>query len=241
MDTNDIGLRLQAGMPIEIDGGFYHTPKLKKIINIGQNKYDQYLSALLFDKNNIDGEIDKDIDNFEVLFSICYHNEEFKKTFFEALCFVFQESPQLFSDNESLFFYFGDELDNWRIDKFNFSKIQKIVKISNSITIKKEDAYNPANKTAEKFIERIKAIKASRPKPKETMNLQSIMNGLSWRSNDINPFNILDLTIYQLYQGFFATEKNDNYQFTLQGVYAGTVDGKKINYNNIHWAKTENK
>lgn len=237
MDRDSIELKLLAGKLIDIDGGLYRTPKIKDIVDIGEKKYNQYLSVLLFDKKNIDGDDLEDVDSFDLLCAYCYHDESFRETFFSALKFMFNEIPQMSHDDESVFFYFGDILDNWTLNKSNFLKFQELVRISNNISATKEEDYNPANERARKFIEKIKRNKSNKPKTKETINLASIIDGLSWRSNGISILDIFELTIFQLYRAFFTTEKIDNYQFTLQGVYAGTVDGKKINYQNIHWAK----
>lgn len=244
MDINDIELKLLCGQPVNIDGGLLHSPKLKNVIRIGEALYSQHLSAILFDKKHIDGIEDDEnyesYDTFELLCAYCYHNENFFNIFLDAVEFIFKERPTLDTDESEVFFIFGDELNNWKIDKSNFSTIQKVIRISNYLKDeeKKED-YNPANERAKKFIEKLKKNKADTPKPKETMNLHSIISGLSWKLNNINILNCSELTVYQLYNGFFTTEKIDNYQFTLSGIYAGNVDGKKINYKDIHWAKIQ--
>lgn len=238
LDKNDIELRLLAGMEIELDGGYIRSPKIKDIIEIGEKKYNQYISYLLIDKDNFDFKGNRDeISNFYLVYFNCYHNEEFKDIFFNALKFIYGVTPTLSFYKEELFFYFKNEFRDWKLTNENFDDFQEIVKIATNTRIEKED-YNPGNEKAAKFIEKLKAIKANRPKPKEKINLHSIINGLSWRSNDINIFNIFDLTIYQLYQGFFASEKIDNYQFTLQGMYFGTVDIKKNKIPDIHWANS---
>lgn len=238
MDMNDVELKLLAGMPIEIDGGRLRSPKIKDVIRIGEQKYNLYMSYLLIDKSNFGDELKDDITNFDIAFLKCYHDEDFKNVFFSALKFIFNETPTLQGNDEELFFYFGDELNHWKITRNNFSKIQELVRVSNNIQIQKDD-YNPGNEKAAKFIERLKQIKASRPKPKEKMNLFSIIRGLAWRENGVNIFNVPEMTVFQLYQAFFATEKIDNYRSIVQGIYSGSVDDKKIRFADIHWANVD--
>jgi hypothetical protein len=238
MNWNDIELKLLAGMPIEIEGvGKLYSPTLKEYIKIGESLHNQYLSALLFDKKNIEGVEKDDISTFELLCVYCYHNQEFKDMFFKALKLVFKEEARMFADEQSVFFYFGELMDMRRITESNFGQIQEIVRKANWIKpAAEEEELDFANEEARKMHEEIERIKA-KIKTKEKMNLHSIISGLSWKDNGVNIFNIFDLTIYQIYQGFFQTEQIDSYHFTLTGIYQGTVDGKNIKMPNIHWAK----
>jgi hypothetical protein len=236
MDMGDIELKLLAGMPIEIEGaGLFYSPTLREIISLGYSVYTKYISAILFDKSNIEGAESADISNFEFLFGLSIHNEDFRNTITDALSFFFRKETQLYADDTGAFFYLGDL--SCRVNESNFETIQDVVKKANHIKITKEPEFRPANDKAREMIEKILAARKNRPKPKEKMNLHSIISGLAWRNNGINLVNIFDLTIYQVYDGFFRTEKIDNYQFTLSGIYAGTVNGKEINYQNIHWTR----
>ncbi len=237
MHKDDVQLCLLAGMSIEIkDTGHFHVPKLKDIIELGYSKYNEYVSYLLFDKNNA-GVENEELSNFQVFCIYCYHYEDFRKIVFDAIKFFFKEETHLVSDENDVFFCF-DENQNRRIDELNFEYIQGLIKKVNFIKLEKEEEdYNPGNERARDFIEKLKQWKREKPKAKETMNLHSIISGLAWKKNDINLFNIFELTIYQLYNGFFYTENIDNYHHTLSGLYAGTVDGKNIKLPEIHWAK----
>lgn len=223
------------GEPILVSDGLHlHVPKLREIIAMSESKYNELLSALLFDKGNIDGLDDDRLTSFEVLFAYCFHNVEFKNIIFNALKLIFKEEAQMGDDGSNVFFYFDDSK---KIDNSNFDFIQEVLKRANYIKVDNEPEFNPANSKAAQMIELIKKGKKSKPRPKETMNLHSIISGLAWKAKDVNIFSIFDLTIYQLYNGFYTTENIDNYHHTLQGIYAGTVDGKDIKFDQIHWAK----
>ncbi len=100
-----------------------------------------------------------------------------------------------------------------------------------------KEEYNPANEEARKIIEKIKENKKNAPKPKELITLSSMISGLGWKANNINIFNVWDLTVYQLYDGLNRLKIIDDYQFTLSGIYAGTIDSGKINLKDINWMK----
>nr|WP_156736255.1 hypothetical protein [Mycobacterium sp. E3298] len=239
MDRDDIELKLLAGMPIEINGcGLLYTPTVRDIIEIGEIKYNQYLSVLLFDKSNADVEIPDEISNFEFFFINCVYSTTFKSIALEAFNFIFRMRPELCDADTSLdpFLYFED---GSKIDKSNFEFIQEVVRIGHHVKLQKRDEeYNFANETARKFIEKVKAFRESvKVKKKDDLTLHSMINGMAWKSHSVNLFNIFELTIYQLRYGFLALNNIDDYQFTLHGIYAGTIDTKKIKFDKLQWAK----
>ena len=122
------------------------------------------------------------------------------------------------------------------INRNNWGNICKIIQMQNCVKREKED-YNPANEEARKIIEKIKALKRENP-IKESVTLSSMISGIANKSNNLNILNIWDLTTYQLYDALNRLNLIDNYQFTLNGIYAGTVNGKDINMKDLNWMKT---
>ncbi|RAV12176.1 hypothetical protein [Paenibacillus contaminans] len=242
MDFKDIDLQLLAGMPIELEGiGYLHIPTLKEIISIGESRYSRFLSAMLLDKHNIEGMSDSKLTNFEMMYSYCYHNDEFRTILFDAFGFFFKQKTQMGHSGPHVFFYLGDESEKRVIDQSAMERIRDILRRANFIKAQKAAGeYAPANSKAQQMIDLIKRNRRNRPQAQETMNLHSMISGLAWKSSALNLFTIFDLTVYQLYQGFRAVENIDNYNHTLTGIYAGTVDGKEINFAQIHWAKIIN-
>jgi hypothetical protein len=239
---DDIELKLLAGMPIEIDGvGEIHSPLVKDVIRIGEDKYNQYLSYLLIDKDKIDieEEMRSKLSTFAVIVTLCMQDQQFQQIFLSALQFIFNKEAHLGHDDSDVFFYFGDIRENNRITKEDIEIIQAIIRVANHVKIKEEneDEYRPAGEEARKMIEEMLERRRNKPKPKPTINLHSIISGLAWKSNNINIFDISKLSIYQLYDGFHRQESIDSYNYTLVGIYSGNVDGKKVDYNNIHWTK----
>jgi hypothetical protein len=241
MNLKDLELKLLAGLPIEIqDVGSLYIPTLKEIISLGESRYNHLVSALLFDKKDQQNLKDLNGTNFEFLLFYChyYPNEELSRDFIESLELHFKDKVSI--SEEDGFFYLGDYQERRLIDEDNFEFIRDVVRKANHIRSpeeEEEEGYNPANETAAQFIKELEEKKKKRPKPKETINLHSIISGLAWKPNGINLKEIFDLTIYQIYNGFAATENIDNYHYTMSGIYAGTVDGKKIKPETIHWAR----
>ena len=227
---NDINLKLLAGMPIDINNLGILTPlKLKEITNIGESNYNELLSVLLIDKENIEGLNDQEISNLELLMVYSYQNFEFREKVLKSLKLFFNK--EFFMSNEGLFY-----CEDLIIDKEPFDDFQYALKCANHIEIKKEPEYVPGNERARKFMEKLKLNKQNIKKP-ETMNLHSIISGVAWKSNNMNIIEIFKLTIYQLYDAFYRLENIDNYNYTLSGIYAGTVDSKNINISNITWSR----
>lgn len=241
MYMDEIELKLLVGMPIEIDGcGYLHTPLVKEVIDIGQTKYNELLSVALLNKNKLKSE--SDLTTFQIIAYMYLNDENFQKKFSEAIKFFFKEEIHFGYNESEVFFYFGDKDENRWITQNNIEIIQAVLRVSNQVKVDQEDEdeYKPANEHARKLIEEMLERRKNKPKPKPTINLHSIISGLAWKSNNVSIFDIPNLTIYQLYDGFHRLENIDSYHYTLVGIYSGNVDGKKINLNNIHWTKIMN-
>jgi len=236
MNMNDIELKLLAGIPIEVDRlGEIHIPTVREIIKIDESKYSQYLSSVLINKESLDEKLDDNTSDFDVLFALCFHHEDFKEIVFNSFEIFLKEKPLMNGDGDNMFFEFKD---GKRLDKNNHLYFKNIIKMSHFIKeTTEEELYKPANSKAKEMIETMLRYKKNKPKPKEEMNLHSIISGLSWRPNGINVINIFDLTIYQIYNGFFTTENIDNYNHTLTAIYTGNMDSKEIKMSKVHWAK----
>ncbi|MED1863230.1 hypothetical protein P4V41_07160 [Fictibacillus nanhaiensis] len=238
MVESDIQLKLLAGLPISIDGlGQLRQLPLKEIVNMDESVYNQHLSVLLFDKTNIEQLQDQDASNYEMLIAVSYQDINFREMFIKGLELFFNEKANFFFNENYAFFYLG-EIDEERVlSAERLETMQKLLKKINNLQEKKEEeAYNPGNEMARKFIEKLKKIKAEAPKKKESINLHSLVSGLAWKSHSININSIWDLTIYQIYDGFSRTQSIENYDNVMRGIYAGTINGKDIDLSKINWA-----
>lgn len=232
---SDLELMLLAGLPIPIDDfGELYLPTLKQIIQLRQSKYNEYLSALLFDKKNLQNMNDE-IDgysNYEVAMSFIYHDQLLKNSFLNAIKLFFHQAA---NQNEEGLIYLGDPQENRMLTEEKFCEIQQILKLANYIKEPEEDNIEAGNDRAKQFMESLKKKKERLSKmQKEKMNFHSLMSALAWKTNGIE--NVLDLTVYQLYDAFYRLEGMENYHYTLTGIYTGNIDGKKVKLPDIHWA-----
>jgi hypothetical protein len=233
MNDQDLELKLLSGSAIEIDGvGFLHPLKLQEISQIGELKYNQFLSAITYKHEPIVIE-NKQLSPFEVLLVYCYHDQLYKDVFFNALKNIFKEDIHL---HEGGFFYLGRLSEKRIIDESKFDQMKAIIKKQNFIKdVELEQEYKPHSDKVAEYIEKMKKIKAKLQKQnaEEGLNLSDIISIISAYSPNINMFNVWDLTVYQLYTLYLRLMMKDNYesqfQLMLQGADIKSSDIK-------HWA-----
>jgi hypothetical protein len=233
LNENDIHLKLFAGLPIEVDGiGDLRIPTLKEVVQLGENEYYNYVFHLLFTKKSLSVTNDE-LDNysdFEALTLLLLYNTSFKEVFFNGLKYFFNKEPKL--EQQYGLVYFDELTEDSVLTDEKLLYIQNCLKIAHFIK-EEEEEYEAGNEQARQFIEKLKKKKAKiKVKPKQ--NLHSIMSAVAWKTVGIDK--ILNLTIYQLYDGYRRLENIDNYQFTLMGIYTGNIDAKKIKLPDINWA-----
>ena len=205
---------------------------LKEIVDIGYIKYQQLMNIFVVEVGDILKEIPEELKNVTVFDLFTKSGiKELLEPFLDSMC-VFLRTEKFSFDKETNFLVDGKIIDN---DKW--LKICKIVKMQNCVEKRVEEEYNPANEEARKIIEKIKALKKEHPR-KESITFTSMISGISWKSNNVNIIDVWNLTIYQLYDALNRLNLIDNYQFTLSGIYAGTLDGKKIDLKELNWMKT---
>lgn len=231
----DLHLKLLANEPIEfLSIGKLRVPSIREIISIGESKYNEYLSILLFDKENLEdaGIIDEKLSTYELVISFVYHDEAFRRNFFNGLKIFFNKE---INQHESGLVYFGEFSDEIYLDEDNLKLIQKILKIANFIEDEKKEEYEAGNERAKKFMEKLKKKKKNAVNTKQRINLHSLISSLSWKSS--KGFDeILNLNMYQLYDGYRRLENMNNYHYTLTGIYTGNIDGKSVKMSEINWA-----
>ncbi|MBT2759850.1 hypothetical protein [Paenibacillus sp. ISL-20] len=234
MNQEDIELRLLANLPIPLDGaGFVNIPSFRTVVETGLSAYNSCLAYLLIDKDSLQNPVHPSVSNFDIFFTNCYHSEEFRNAAFAALKLFFRYNTELISNQEEFYIQVGEKL---RLDNSNFELFQKIVQLANNIKITKGPEYKPGNSKAQEMINMILKNRKKQPKPKDKIDLVSMVSALAWKQNGINIFNVFDLNIFQIYNAFHVTNNIDNYHHTVTAIYAGTIDGKNIKMSDIHWA-----
>ena len=228
----DDELRLLKGSSFFMDGIEIKPFTISEIVEIGYEKYHQTMNIFALEVEDIIKDIPEELKNITIfdLFLKSGSQELFEGFISAISLFLRIENINEFSINNEYNIVVNK---NKTINRENWNKICKIIQMQNCVKREKED-YNPANEQARKIIEKIKALKRENP-IKESITFPSMISGIANKSNNLNILNIWDLTIYQLYDALNRLNLIDNYQFTLNGIYAGTVNGKEINMKDINW------
>lgn len=70
------------------------------------------------------------------------------------------------------------------------------------------------------------------------ITFQSILEAVACNSDSgLNIFNIKNATVYQLFRCFYRIEQNYTYKNIMTGLYSGYIDNKKLNSDDISWAR----
>jgi hypothetical protein len=238
MNELDIHLKLFANEPIEIKGiGQFQLPTIREVISMGYTSYLEKMSYLLFSKDSLE-ELNEEIENisdFELMINYNFHAENFRKALSLSFLFFFNNNHKTL-DNGLI--YFNNFEENTILTEEKWKLIQKIIRTAHFVPEKEE--YVAGNDKAKKLIEKIMKNKKKNEKNQQEgkINLHSILSGIAWRTNGIG--SLLDLTIYQLYDGYYRLGVIDNHNYTMTGIYTGNVDGSKIKLLDINWVNKIN-
>lgn len=117
--------------------------------------------------------------------------------------------------------------------------VKKVNGIPDGERIEPEDAW------AKKLLiederEKLKRRAKKHEKEEEPANknrLGNLLSSITWACpGGITPFNRKQLHMYDLIDGIRRTDKLLNYKNTMTGLYAGCIEKKKINWNELHWS-----
>lgn len=128
------------------------------------------------------------------------------------------------------------------IDKSNYDEVMKTIAkvyhVPRNDPYEKYGNYDMADDETKEVIDML--IEEEREDIKESnITFQSILEAVACNSDSgLNIFNIKNATVYQLFRCFYRIEQNYNYKHTITGLYSGCVDGKKLNSDDISWART---
>lgn len=228
----DDELRLLKGSSFFVNGIKIKPFTIGEIVEIGYEEYQKNLNIFIWEVKDFVLEVPEEFKEIKIFDLILNSgSKELLEGFLTGIDFFLKPKEMNINikSNEII-------IDDKSIGRDNWDDICRIIKTQNCVKRNKEEEYNPANEEARKIIEKIKALKKEHP-PKELVTLSSIISGIAYKSNSLNIINIWDLTIYQLYDALNRLNLIDNYQFTLNGIYTGTVDSKKINMKDINWIK----
>ena len=240
----NLELSILCGKPIEIYSevrdsktliGKIHQPKVRDIVELGEYEYNKYISLLLYDTDLIESDVP--INLLQFLITQAMYVEDIGKIILKGLSFFFQEEVRFYTENQMGLFYLGELMDERFIDFENYELIRRtLIKINYLKDMEEEEDIKFGNETAREWYIAMKKAEQEKPQPKPKVNLHSIISALMWRSNKTID-EILGMTIYQIYDGYYRLFLIDDSLSMRQGIYSGTVDQKGVKPDDLNWAK----
>ena len=217
-----------------------HQPTLKEIAYIGQEVFFSGCQYLNFSKQKMNEE-DKnhldDFSNFEILMTMIKENDnpvirKYKTSMQLVLLLLFPQykidflpmSIMISKRNEQ------DQIERHLIDQSNFEKFQSIIKqvfCLKKITDDAAEKYNPGGPQAKALVQKFKKRQKKLAELKSQGKKQSSMSIFSQyisilavgEKKDINQ--LLQYTIYQLFDEFYRFRLKQNFDIYVQAKMAG--------------------
>lgn len=232
LEEKDVGLKILRGSPIDIGVGKVYPLILDEIVEIGELKYNQYLSYATFNQKDIVIE-DHTLTPFEVCVLYSHHDINFRDIFLSSLSAFFKE-PLSYHGNG--FFYLGELEEQRFIDEQKYNETMLIIKKQNFLKDNEADKeFKPHNDRAAELSEKLKQIKSKiKEENNDTgLNLSDIISIVSAHMPNVSIFSVWGLTVFQLYTLYLRLILKDNYDSNFY-LMPHVADSKSLDLK--HWA-----
>jgi len=241
MSTVEIdALNLLSGKAIKItDKIIYLQPTLQDVIKFGEKEYYHILSnltAIPSDMKSIlwDAGIDwMEISDMELFYALTRQMEpEQTSIFFPKI--DFRKFLMLKNEYEDLILY--NQESDIIIDKFVFYKMQDCLCKSHAIKKKVERAGNKYTKQI--LIDEDRQNRELNKDKEFKSNLFGMVSAMvNYSGFKYGYKDVWDLTMFQFMDAVQRAKLIDNTNHLLNGVYAGTIDSKKIKSEKFNWMR----
>ena len=233
-------LALLSGKQVRItDKIVYSQPKLYDVIQFGEQEYYQVLSNLTAIPSDMKSVLwDAGIDWMEFsdmeLFYVLSHSIPTNKTniFFPNIDFSAFTLIKNINDDLSMYSQKQDIL----IDPFVFAKMQTCLCKSHGIKKKIEKAGNKYTKQI--LIDEDRQNRELNKNKEFKSSLYGLISAMvNYSGFKYNYNNVWELTMFQFMDAVQRVRMIDSTNHLLNGVYAGTIDGKKIKNEKFNWMR----
>ena len=233
-------LALLSGKQVKItDKIIYSQPKLFDVIKFGEQEYYQILSNMTAIPSDMKSVLwDAGIDWMEFsdmeLFYAMTQNMPIEKTsmFFPEVDFSTFELIK--NQNDDLAMYSSKQ--DIIIDQFIFAKMQSCLCKSHGIKKKVERAGNQLTKRI--LIDEDRQNREYNKNKPFKSNLYGLISAMvNYAGFKYNYDTVWDLTMFQFMDAVQRARLIDSTNHLLNGVYAGTVDSKKIKNEKFNWMR----
>lgn len=220
--------------------------QLGEILDIGYDLYNYYTTIVLTKvKEMLDQLKDTDIymdlymkryelTKLDMVLIFCQFDDLYAQLFKESLEFTLDIKGKLIIELDSMriLVQFDDD-DVEVITDSVLKEIMEIVEYLHSMGADEEhDDENPYDENAKQILDRlrenrekVKALKAgTNDGNAEAQQLANVISVLTAKSNTINKLNVVELTIFQIYNELKRLYKIDNYNISIKAMMGGAKD-----------------
>ena len=246
-------LLLLSGNDIPFPGGqtIIHTPKIKEIALIGEKAFYLGSNFLCFSKEKLreqDKTNLKNFTDFDILMSklnnkIDHSTELVINSAIFVLSLLFPNYDLVKMPNMIFLNKINQDgtKEQIRINNDNFNQFRDIVKSMFCLQFTNESQYNPANKKAAQIAKKLqqrkkKLQKHNENKDQEINTIYHYISILTLGNHHTIP-QLMDYTVYQLFDEFQRFEKKYSYDIWLQAKMAGAQNLEDVD----SWLNDEQK
>lgn len=144
------------------------------------------------------------------------------------------ENLQICKNEESDEIVLYDKVNDVLIDRFVSDEICRVLR---KICGFKKDTGSAANKAAKKYIidRKRRKLKRNALKPQDSVLEKMVISLVNNKDFPYDYDGALNLSLFQFNSSVSQIPKLKNYEQVMNGLYAGTVDSKHINLQDINW------
>lgn len=240
-------LTLISGIDIPIPelGVNIHQPTIREIAYIGEQRF--YMSAQIMTLTvenyaRVNSEILKEEDktalsqmsNFQLIMTMVSGDNNARLDLTTLLTLLF---PQYLINIEERFIMLveANKKQTIMLDENNFSVLQDVIKIILCLRSgNTEEEFNPMGERAREIAEKIqrgrdKVAKLSNKKAASNF-LSKYISGLGIGTKSLNIINVLDLTLYQLFDQIERYSLRESYETSIKAKLAGAKDVEDVDW-----------
>lgn len=201
----DLRLAMMAGsdIPIPECQMTLHQPTIKEISMIGEKDFFVGAQLLCVNKSMYikDESLLDDTSNFQIFMTVVSDKQsaDKKQSVFRVLTLLFPSAKVIMTPRALMFNFEGA---NVIIDENNFEILQKVFKEVFCLSASGQEAFNPGNDAAKEIAEKLMRARqrvAAQKGENDASVFSQYLSILTVGLNSMSLQNLLDLTIYQLY------------------------------------------
>lgn len=233
--------KLILGIPIEV-GDYYivHPLTIGEIVESGYEQLQIHLNIMLLDwdsfKVDMPEEEKTDKNLFKIIRDFYYDSDDFFDEFNKSFK-VFLKRPLSKSKKQALQDDVFKKISDFFL-KGDFKEVREILRKQYLIQKKeKEEPRKFADDRAKKLYEQIqKNQKEVEKYKKKDANLIDLISSLRWKVG-LSKKDIMNITLYELYDGLKRVHVIDNVSNLFTGIYSGSINAKSIDDKELDWMR----